>query len=422
MRHALVPLLALALSGCGGSTAPETTASAATTPADATAACTPPFNPTGALGLPGVRVGDDPTSTEIAQQDAEKGTLSGSPLDQLPPHIRLLSTEGARPAWSPDGTHLIYLDASIGDVVEFDLATRSTRQLTKPYATAGFLRAQYLPNGDLLLCGPQQRDPAIEDDGRFRGELWVQRAPFDHAPILLGESCWEGIAADAQSDEIAWNVSDIDFNAADVFVQAVNGKSEIHSARLVYDHGMPRLTDQKLVINRWDVSPDSILELQDFRTRADGSRELIFSTYFHRGGEVMGVNLQTGAITGYSRSPFYEEAEGIDPAGQYVMVERDRAVELFPSTVEIWRLALDGSGRFERLTEFTRYCGYGADQPVVAPDGRSFVFMMDTASGPQGAGAAMLLFDLEQWNAAHPQGGAPDPFLLPPEIIVPLPL
>jgi hypothetical protein len=356
-----------------------------------------------------VREGNDPQSTEFFQQDPDKGTLPGSPLDALPPHITQLTGSGQRAAWSPDGQRMLYLDGTIGDAVEIDLATGRRRPLTAPFPNAGFLRAHYLPNGDLLLCGPLERDPAIEDDGRFRGLLWVQRAPFDSPPVLLGEPCWEGIAVDRRSDEIAWNISDINFNDPDVFVQAVAGQSEIWRGRIVYEDGVPKLADKQMVIDRWDVSPDSILEVQDFRTRADGSRELIFSAYFHRGG--------------YSRSPFYEEPEGIDPAGEYILVERDRAFEFFPGELDIWRLTLDGSGRFERMTTFSHYCGYGATNPVVAPNGRRFAFQLERkADGPLGAGHGLLLFDLDAWNAAHPEGGAPDPYLLPPEVIVPLPL
>jgi hypothetical protein len=375
--------------------------------------------------IPGViREGNSPQSTEFLQQDPLKGTLPGSPLDELPSHITQITDSGQRANWSPDGSKMLYLDDTIGDVVELELATGATRDLTAPFPNAGFLRAHYLPNGDLLLCGPLQRDPAIEDDGRFRGLLWVQRAPFDAAPVRLDEPCWEGVAVDRQSDAIAWNISNIDFNAADVFIQALTGTSEIHTGRIVYDaDGVPQLADKELVIDRWDVSPDAIIEVQDFRTRVDGSRELIFSAYFHRGGEVMGVDLATHAITGYSRSPFYEEPEGIDPAGAYILVERDRAFELFPGELDIWRLTLDGSGSFERMTTFNHYCGYGATNPVVAPDGAKFAFQLERkADGPLGAGHGLLLFDIEAWNAAHPEGGAPDPFLLPREIIVPLPL
>lgn len=384
-------------------------------PPAAAEACTP--NPTTSiLGLPGIRFSDNPAATEILQQDAAKGTLQGSPLDALPPHITRLTQSGQRASWSPDGSRLLYQDAPIGNVIELELASGRTRELTAPFNTAGFLRAQYLPNGDMLLCGPEQRDPAIEEDGRFRGRLWVQRAPFNAPPVPLGESCWEGVAIDRQSDEIAWNISDINFNDADVFVQALTGQSQIYKGRIVYEGGVPKLVDRQLVADRYDVGVDAIIEAQDFRTLANGEREIIFSAYFHRGGEVMGINLNSGVITGYSRSPFYEEPEGIDPSGKSILVERDLAVELFPGELDVWRLTLDGSGSFERLTTFTHYCGYGATNPVVAPDGKKFAFQLERKQdGPLGAGFGLLLFDLDRWNAEHPEGGAPGAFVLPPE-------
>jgi hypothetical protein len=60
--------------------------------------------------------------------DPQKGTLDGSPVDHLPPHIRLLDIrlpDGGtpmRPDWAPDGQRLVFLDAPVGDVWEHDLA------------------------------------------------------------------------------------------------------------------------------------------------------------------------------------------------------------------------------------------------------------------------------------------------------------
>lgn len=420
--RALLPLAIFAIAGCGSSVAPTVTGVAPpAVPPTAAEECTPHLNPTAGLRLPGFRLGDDIQGIELLQQDPEKGTLQGSPLDALPAHIRVLTQTGARASWSPDGTRLLLMHQNIGDISELEVATGVQRELTAPFATAGFMRGQYLPNGDILLCGPAERDPAIEEDGRFRGELWVQRAPFTSAPVALGQSCWEGFAVDAHSDEIAWAESDIDFNAADVFVQALTGSSSIHAGRITYPGGVPTLVDKRLVLDRYDVAVDAILEPQDFRVRADGRRELIFSTYFHRGGEVMGVDLESGVITDYARSPFYEEPEGILPSGAAILVERDRAVELFPGELDIWRLTLDGSGSFERMTFFTRYCGYGATNPVVSPDGKRFAFQLEREQDDViGAGFGLLLFDLEQWDAEHPSGGAPDPYRLPPQTILPL--
>ncbi|MGB1581471.1 MAG: hypothetical protein ACPHER_08180, partial [Nevskiales bacterium] len=335
----------------------------------------------------------------------------------------VLTEAGQRAGWSPDGSRIIYQDNPIGDVLELDLATGNTRELTAQFDTAGFLRAHYLPNGDLLLCGPEERDPEIEDDGRFRGKLWVHQTPFDEPPVALDESCWEGVAIDPLSSDIAWNISDINFNDADVFVQALTGTSEIYTGRIDYQNGLPVLVDKQLALDRNDVGPDAVIEVQDFRTLPNGQRELIISAYFHRGGEVMGYNLDTGTVTGYSRSPFYEEPEGIHPSGETILVERDRAFELFPGELDIWRLTLDGSGSFERMTFFSKHCGYGATNPVVAPNGRRFAFQLEQKdAGPLGAGQGLLLFDLDMWDAEHPEGGSPDLFLLPPEVILPLPL
>jgi hypothetical protein len=153
------------------------------------------------------------------------------------------------------------------------------------------------------------------------------------------------------------------------------------------------------VLDKHDVSPDTpAVEAQDFRRLADGDAdpddELIFSAYFHEGGQAMGVNLDTGVVTDYAPgSPFYEEAEGVDPAGRYVVVERDLTVTLFPGQLDLWRLSLDGSGRFVRMTTFDYYKGYGADNAVVSPNGRYLAFGLKI-DGAEGEGAGILLMDL----------------------------
>ena len=120
----------------------------------------------------------------------------------------------------------------------------------------------------------------------------------------------------------------------------------------------------------------------------------------------MGLNLDTGAVTDYAvSSPYYEEAEGADPAGRYVLVERDLTVTLFPGMLDIWRLPLDGSGEFERLTTFDYYRGFGANNPVVSPDGTLIAFSLKV-EGEEGEGDGILLLDLTAPAAsaapAHP--------------------
>jgi LPXTG-motif cell wall-anchored protein len=76
-----------------------------------------------------------------------------------------------------------------------------------------------------------------------------------------------------------------------------------------------------------------------------------------------------------------------------VLVERDLAITLFPGMLDIWRLPLDGSGRFERLTTFDHHAGFGANNPVVSPDGSLIAFGLKV-EGEEGEGDGILLLDL----------------------------
>lgn len=357
--------------------------------------------------------------------DPNKGTLEGSPVDSLPENIRLLDIElpdggkPMRPDWSPDGQRLVFLDAPIGDVWEYTLATGATRNLTGTFLPGGVLRAQHLSNGDVMLCAPSERSAEDPTGDRFRGRLWVLQRPLGtRPPVNLGESCWEGIAVSKQagSTRIAWNQSTIDFTEVPgVFVEALAGESQVFTGRILYAaDGMPTIGDRKVVLDKRDISPDTpAVEAQDFRSLQDGDAdpddELIFSAYFHNGGQAMGVNLDTGAITDFApASPYYEEAEGTDPAGRFVLVERDLTITLFPGMLDIWRLALDGSGTFERLTTFDYYRGYGANNPVVSPDGTLMAFSLKV-EGEEGEGDGILVMDLPASTAAPSDPGAARP-------------
>jgi hypothetical protein len=263
------------------------------------------------------------------------------------------------------------------------------------------LRAHHLTNGDLVMCALSERSDDPEGD-RFRGELWVLQRPLGtRAPVPLGERCWEGIAVSKKpgSTRIAWNQSTIDFTKPNVIIEALFGESKILTGRIVYRDDRPMISDRTVILDKRDVSLDTpAVEAQDFRSLpdrdADPDDELIFTAYFRKGGQAMGVNLDTGAVTDYApTSLFYEEPEGIDPAGRYLLVERDLAITLFPGQVDIWRLSLDGSGAFERMTTFNYYKGFGANNPVVSPVGTHVAFGLKV-EGEEGEGRGILLMDL----------------------------
>ena len=314
---------------------------------------------------------------------------SGSPADSLPPHISQLLDRGLRPDWSQDGRRLLFLDRLVGDVFEVGLETHAVRKLTGHYSHSGYTRARYLANGDILLCGPPGAVANQAESRRWNAELWVLRTGREEPAVALDEPCFEGPAVSRRTMRIAWTRSDYP-------ERIVLGRSEIWTGEICLSEGRPRLIGKKKVLDRSDLYYLAFLETQDFRPPDE--RELIFTAYAYRGGEVMGVDLESGEIRNYSQDWGYDEAEGVFPDGRFVAVEREP--DTYTATphgdIDIWRLALDESGLYERLTRFTEFAGFGASNPVVSPDGRRMAFQLRVKGGPHGNGAGIFLYDFER--------------------------
>jgi len=313
--------------------------------------------------------------------------LSGSPAGALPPHISQLLEAGLRPDWSGDGRRLLFLDDLVGDVFEVDLESRAVRPLTSHFEHSGFSRARYLVNDDVLLCGPKPPAGSEVERGRWHAELWLLDAGLSGPARPLDESCFEGPAVSRRNLRIAWTRSDYPD-------RVLLGRSEIWTGEITFEGGEPRLVDRRKLLDRSDFNHLAFLETQDFRLPEE--RELIFTAYAYRGGEVMGVDLETGEVRNYSQNWGYDEAEGVFPDGRFVAVEREPdTYTLTPhGHIDIWRTALDGSARSERLTYFSDFAGFGASNPVVSPDGRWMAFQLRVVGGPHGNGQGIFLFDL----------------------------
>ncbi len=107
-----------------------------------------------------------------------------------------------------------------------------------------------------------------------------------------------------------------------------------------------------------------------------------------------GIDLATKKVTNYSNAPGqYDEPEGIFPDGKFTLVESDRQNRQGSGHVDLWKLALDGSGRMERLTFFSDYPGYKASNPVVSDDGRLMAFQMAKSREAAGVGHGIFLYD-----------------------------
>jgi Tol biopolymer transport system component len=109
----------------------------------------------------------------------------------------------------------------------------------------------------------------------------------------------------------------------------------------------------------------------------------------------MGADLETGKVTNWSNAPDqYDEPEGIFPDGAWTLVESDRHNKGGWQRIDIWKLALDGSGRRERLTHFSDFPGFKASNPVVSDDGKFMAFQMARTDEPAGVGHGIFVLDL----------------------------
>ena len=146
-----------------------------------------------------------------------------------------------------------------------------------------------------------------------------------------------------------------------------------YQADVVTEGNRARLAQKKKILDRRDLPFETGLETQNFRPPQES--ELIFSAYGYQKTEVMGLNIETGKTVNYSNAPLqYDEPEGIFPDGQYTLVECDAHNPQGSQFIDIYKLALDGSGQYERITYFGDYPGHKASNPVVSDDGRYIAF------------------------------------------------
>ena len=119
------------------------------------------------------------------------------------------------------------------------------------------------------------------------------------------------------------------------------------------------------------------------------------------GAHLTEISFETSTVVNYSNPPNqYDEPEGIYPDGKHTLVECDRHNREDSQYVDIYKLALDGSGKTERLTFFGDYSGYKASNPVVSDDGRLIAFQFAKIGDPAGVGRGILIFDLQMYQEA----------------------
>jgi Tol biopolymer transport system component len=172
------------------------------------------------------------------------------------------------------------------------------------------------------------------------------------------------------------------------------GSSRMQEADIVFDAaGKPSLANQRVIVTSSELPFKCTMETQNFRPPEE--KELTFSAYGYQGTDVCGIDLATKKVTNYSQAPNqYDEPEGIFPDGKSTLVECDRQNHQGPGHIDLWRLKLDGSGDYQRLTFFSDYPGYKASNPVVSDDGKFIAFQMAKATEAAGVGHGIFVFDL----------------------------
>jgi len=315
-----------------------------------------------------------------------------NPAEHLPPHIRQVTWFGERADWSHDAKRILFLSKTFGDAMELDLETKAIRNLTAHYPHHGYTRALYLTNGEILLSGPETETYEVKSPGTARVQCWLyildksRRKPA----IPLGSKCSEGPAVSRRRMHFAWT-----HVAAEYPHEMPAGTSRMQEADIVYEEGKPKLANQKLIIDSRDLPFKCTMETQNFRPPEEN--ELTFSAYGYQGTEVCGINLITKKVTNYSLAPGqYDEPEGIYPDGQYTLVECDRQNHKGSGFIDLWKLKLDGSGRYERLTFFSDYPGYKASNPVVSDDGKFIAFQLAKSTEDAGVGHGIFIYDIEK--------------------------
>ena len=316
--------------------------------------------------------------------------VSRSPVNDLPPHITQVTFFGERADWSHDGKKILFLSKTFGDAMEYDLQTKTIRNLTAYYPHHGYTRALYLANGDILLSGPELFDPQKPREAREQCYLYVLDKSLSRPALPLGTKCFEGPAVSRKRMHIAWT-----HIAAEYPDELPAGSSRMLEADIVVEAGKPQLANQHLIVCSGDLPFKCTMETQNFRPPDEA--ELTFSAYGYQSTDVCGIDLRTKKVTNYSNSPGqYDEPEGIFPDGRYTLVECDKHNHAGSSHIDLYKLKLDGSGEYERLTFFSDVPGYKASNPVVSDDGRFIAFQLAHSRDDAGVGHGIFIYDIER--------------------------
>ena len=329
-----------------------------------------------------------------------------TPYGDAPWNVRRLTPAGERAAFSPDGTRLAYIERQFGDAFEIDLRTGVERNLTSAFPNAGFLRVQYLRDGNYVLTGPRTFVDANVSRWNDAG-LWVLKADLASPPTWLGQTLFEGVAVAERSDRIAFAVTHRQHPDRFPASQFPGGTgSKLYTADVRYDAaGTPYLAD---VAERFSTTQG--IEAQDF---TDEDNRVTVPRYLSAAA-TYSVDLYAGTWRPLRYvSGEYNEPEGLFPGGSATLLEssRDKGAGRGSSQyIDLWKLdlaaaakgsasrgdaSLTGYSGMSRLTRWGDIDGFKATNAVVSPDGRFVAFQTARRGLEVGAGEGIFLMALD---------------------------
>ena len=326
------------------------------------------------------------------------GFINASPIDNLPPYIKLVSGFGERPDWSHDGRFILFLDKPMGEVYELELATGIIRPKTRHFNHYGFTRAMYLSNSDILLSGPNApfdlTDKQEREKARDLTWLYIMDKSGETPPVPLNTLCAEGPAVSRNKLRIAWTHRDRQLP------ELGKNRAKLLMAEITYQNGIPKLANERVIFDSKQL-PFSLghasLETQNLVPPEDV--KVTFAVYTINNGnntDVYVVNSETGEYRTITNSACcYDEPEGIFPDGLHTLVEHGPSDKNAWPLLDLYKLKLDGSGEMQRLTHFTDFKGYKANQGVISNDGKYLSFQIGKDNTEPGVGFGFLIMDLE---------------------------
>ncbi len=318
------------------------------------------------------------------------------PLDNPPEFHQKLLDYGERPYWSPDGKRIAFVESNYGDICEIDLKTRAVKNLTKNNGDHhSFLRVLFLPTGDYLLIGPKVFKDRYTSR-KVESELWFMDKDAKNPPYPLGQRIFEGIGVSRFRNKITYSVGHEQY--PELFAE---GDFEVRVQDLIIDENGARLAEPKVIYRAgkgFEPEPqdflldDTHIMMAEYSNVNAKRREDYYCS-------VKTVDIETGEVKVMIREHgIHNECEGIFPDEKYTCLESSRDLGMGGTTTDLWKLALDGSGRRVRMTRMIDYYPWRASNSNVSPDGKWLAFMLNIHGSEAGYGMGMGLLDLEAWE------------------------